>query len=126
MLLAQRQPCFHGQQLVVGVGVGQFTADYLMVHDPQLLEHCLSEHEPDGIRCFREQPIRVNHDAQRIIKALPDRLQGDCQLGDDLLGCRNFVTRLVLLSFEVFQAESVSIVGFFVFLSASSDSRWVL
>lgn len=79
-----------------------------MVHHPQLVENGLHQHELDGIRCFGEQPVRIGHDAERVIKALLDCFESDGQLGDDLLCRRDLIAGFVLFQFEIFEAEALS------------------
>jgi hypothetical protein len=63
-----------------------------MIHDPELVEYSLGEHEYDGVRSFGEQAVRVSENAQAVIEALQDSVQDDGQLGDELLGCGDVVT----------------------------------
>lgn len=95
-MLVQREAGFHGQQFVEGVG--QFTADHLMVHDPELVEDGLGEHELDRVRGFNEEAVGISEDAQGVIKALLYGVQGDRQLGDDLFSWATAPSRDRLIS----------------------------
>jgi hypothetical protein len=48
-----------------------------MIHNPELVKDGLGEPELDGVWGFSEQTVGIGEDAQSVIEALLDGVQGD-------------------------------------------------